>query len=742
MPLLPSASRIMTSNNLVDLDLQALEQECAGPQNFSQGGSDGFGPAAAVEEHTLHGSGVDFASVEGDDCNLTAYEPSIVSAAERDWYNGFSDANYEGDAGSTQEAASSSNNWSVIAETRAGHDGVAVGNHNISRAVAAAFDSAGLGQDLELPWEQGVFGAIFGHDNHSWLRVFAPDARRPVQPSDLLDSSQTQEENSEADRRVDRGHVLYKVSIRSAPDISWENQKEIDWDRSLRLWLATAHRFDWNCSLCAMIFEGDTEGKQLGILSDFLSGRSPDTLYKRARATNKICNWMEAHLTTYFPILQESEFYSFMCEERDDGAPTSRLKGFTEAVAFAHFVLGLVQLEACVSSKRCNGVSKQLSAREVKQAPAFTVEQLLKLHGILDGEELWDAALAGFILFLVYSRLRWSDGQHVIGWERDVLEDRTVYLEAKIGSHKTIRSAQHRFRFLPAAAIGHGVCGQDWVAKWLSVREQLGMADPPTHPPLAAPNKSGHPTSRPVSAQEGTVWIRALFRRHLAETKASTHSAKATLLSWAAKRGFTVEDRLMLGYHSIAGTMALTYSRDAAARGLRLLEGLLSEVRVGSFLPDMTRSGRFPGAARVEEPPLETSRVHPREPEVGPVAAVLAAAHVPLVAVGGDEEVHEGEHEEDREEEKEESSSHATTETSGSESSDLNMPNNVMLQVPEAPVGFRFLRHRKTRMLHYTKVDWEHFLACGRPIGPAHDEPVEIRYDSQVCRQCKKNAHI
>ena len=88
-------------------------------------------------------------------------------------------------------------------------------------------------------------------------------------------------------------------------------------------------------------------------------------------------------------------------------------------------------------SKRCNGVSKQLNAREITQAPAFTVEQLLTLHSILDGDELWDAALAGFALFLGYSCLRWSDGQHVIGWERDILEDRTVYLEAKTGSYKS-----------------------------------------------------------------------------------------------------------------------------------------------------------------------------------------------------------------------------------------------------------------------------------------------------------------
>ena len=689
----------MTGDNLVDLDLQALEHASAGPDGSLDGGDVGLGPAFSSHSGgnlPVVSSGNSLGIEEP--CDQSAYEPSVVSAAERDWYNGLSDANCDQDSCSVQEAASSSNNWSVVTDngaSRGGHGN----NCNISRAVAAAFDSAGLSQDLELPWEQDVFGAILGSNTQqSWLNMFAPDARRPVQPSDILDSSQSVTESAASGGQVDTGHVLYKVAVRPAPDISWETQKEIDWDRSLRIWLATVHRFDWSCSLCVMLFEGEDEGKQLAILGDFFSGRSPDTLYKRARAINKICNWMEVNVDTFFPTLQEREFYSFMCFERDEGAPTSRLKGFTEAIAFAHFVLGLVQLQQCVMSKRCNGVAKQLAACEVKQAPAFTVDQLLTLHSILDGDELWDAALAGFVLFLVYSRLRWSDGQHVIGWERDILEDRTVYLEAKVGSHKTIRSAHHRFRFLPAAAIGHGVCGQDWVARWLHVREQLGMATPPAHPPLAAPDKSGHPTHRPVSAQEGTVWIRALLRRHLDETKASTHSAKATLLSWAAKRGFTIEDRLMLGYHSIAGTMALTYSRDTAARGLRLLEGLQSEVRVGSFLPDMTRSGRFPGAARVEEPRVAVSHDRQEENTDDPVAAVLSAAQVPLAADEAGEEVMPSEHEDGVQGQEGGPSSHATTETSGSESSDLNMPSNVMLQVPEAPVGFRFLKDQNASL--------------------------------------------
>ena len=114
-----------------------------------------------------------------------------LSVQRRETGTMVSDANCEKEAGSVQEAASSSNNWFVIADSSVSSDGVAENNHNRSRAVAAAFDSAGLNQKLELPWEQGVFGAIFGPSaQQSWLKIFAPDARRPAQPSNLLDPNQ------------------------------------------------------------------------------------------------------------------------------------------------------------------------------------------------------------------------------------------------------------------------------------------------------------------------------------------------------------------------------------------------------------------------------------------------------------------------------------------------------------------------------------------------------------------------
>ena len=199
------------------------------------------------------------------------------------------------------------------------------------------------------------------------------------------------------------------------------------------------------------------------------------------------------------------------------------------------------------------------------------------MHDVLESNSLWDAVLSGFVLFLVYARLRWADGQHVVRWEVDQDDECVPFLEASVGQHKTMRAAQHRFRFLPIAALGQGVRNHDWVSAWLDARRALGIKPPPKHLPLPAPDKAGNPRRGP-RARDGFV-----------------HSAKATLLSWAAKAGRTYEDRLVMGYHSIPGRMALVCL-------LRLLQDLLlKQAREGTFVPDVSRSGRFPFKPSVVE---------------------------------------------------------------------------------------------------------------------------------------------
>ena len=116
---------------------------------------------------------------------------------------------------------------------------------------------------------------------------------------------------------------------------------------------------------------------------------------------------------------------------------------------------------------------------------------------------------------------------------------------------------------------------------------------------MPAPDKSGAPTVRALGSDEAGAWLQELLpgREGLRTT---SHSLKATLLSFAAKRGLTHIDRLALGGHYHGAHMSDVCARDALARPLRLLAGMLTEIRLGKFLPDSGRAARFPHRSNEE----------------------------------------------------------------------------------------------------------------------------------------------
>ena len=85
-------------------------------------------------------------------------------------------------------------------------------------------------------------------------------------------------------------------------------------------------------------------------------------------------------------------------------------------------------------------------------------------------------------------------------------------------------------------------------------------------------------------------WHREDLQNH------SSHSMKATLLSFAAKRGSMDEgERRILGYHMERGTGTVKcYARDNMSVPLRKLCTTVREISAGYFLPSSSRSGRFP----------------------------------------------------------------------------------------------------------------------------------------------------
>ena len=181
----------------------------------------------------------------------------------------------------------------------------------------------------------------------------------------------------------------------------------------------------------------------------------------------------------------------------------------------------------------------------------------------------------------------------------DLDEDgRPAFVETRTGRHKTMSAQMHRHQFLPMVAPIKGVNGKDWATPLMQWRESKGLKMPPSGLIMTAPDQYAEASQRPLESGECGKWLRKLLTVDSSGTvdqdrRISSHSLKCTFLSYASKRGISVPDRLMLGYHSSQMHMAMVYSRDGAAASLLLLERLISEIFRGTFKPDSPRSGRI-----------------------------------------------------------------------------------------------------------------------------------------------------
>ena len=217
----------------------------------------------------------------------------------------------------------------------------------------------------------------------------------------------------------------------------------------------------------------------------------------------------------------------------------------------------------------------------------------------------------------------------------------------------------------------------------------------------------------------------------------------------------------MLGGHTSTVRSALVYSRDSLGRPLRMLERLLREVRLGSFIPDATRSGRFPGGRTVfssgdmdnvshfsYEPSLaddlgDTSELGPTvEPaaldgslqDVAKPAAVQCKVEASemswsLVSDNGVIEI--------------DASSDSdtdvvdTTSSSSDEEGAANSTARRPVRKPRVPDELKLIQHRKFKTLHLMEKQNERIMLCGRVAEPARYEPLqETRFDTPCCHTC------
>ena len=605
--------------------------------------------------------------------------------------------------------------------------------------------------DFRLPWEVGVWGEIFG-ERGDVLReapLVCPEVPHDVQ-SEGDGAPEVKKRRTEcSDWKA--GATAFKV-VRRKADVSWEDQRSKEHDRALARWLLVISRWD-DCwpdleIVKAMASIPDNEGRKDSLL-DWLHPRAPATLIKRVNSIllyHKEVGW-GPEVVPY----REHSVYCYMRDAKAGGAKPSQLAALREALIFVRFVFDLPSLDTIVKSRRISGITRRGAKRGRTKAHPLRVCDLEVLHTLLESaDSLWDKLFSGACLACLYMRARWSDFQHTCAFNIDYCEEHEpVYLEFRAEVFKTMNSKFFDGEPMIWVAPAQGIYRHNWVKLWMQVRHDLELES--CQPPLPVPREGGGATAGAVLTGEITAWLqRVLPGRDGLRTTA--HSLKRTCLSWANKRGFDPRDKLILGGHAHDASMADRYGDDFAARPLRLLESLLAEIRSGVFQPDASRAGRLaavpcgselrdsiPGSwAAVSDPvsvcePCDEDEEPPNSPDAGNPDAEEGAAgsgvdmtDVPPVEPDSSSSSSSSEEDSD-------SSREVVSETEAIRA-------DFRIGIPVPPVGCCFVQHKVSRILHYRDLNYNKVLVCGRGITDVYQPPGLIRFDSSVCRTCKRRA--
>ena len=614
-------------------------------------------------------------------------------------------------------------------------------------------------EDMKLPWELPAFEDIF--QPREGMRE---DAMLVLQDPAWALSEQVSE--SLEDRAAKRQRVLTSIPdsalcfkvVRKSEGPTWQERRDNLLEKALSRWIYLISKWDEVCPelpICHAIMSCTSVEKQKQVLCDWLHSKAPGTLLKRVNALLMFHRAMGWQVDIPY---KEEVMYNYMSDSRAGGAKPSQLQSLREALIFVRHVLSMEQLETFVKSRRCAGVVKG-QRKQRRKAPPLKVPELRKLHRMLGDEhgQLWDRMFAGACLACAYMRARWGDFQQTVRFsiDRDG-NGNSAYLEFQSDVFKTMNAKFWNDEPAIWVAPALGVSDQPWLDLWLSVRQELGIVG--IEPPLPTPATDGTPGEAGVSTAEIGAWLRLALPRDAEPL--SAHSLKRTLLSYANKRGLGNTDKLILGHHCHQGKMADVYGDDYAARPLRLLEGLLSDIRDGSFDPDASRAGRFVGPTESgHEPPFEPAgvagdngagvesvdedgsalcsfeRVSDHDDDA-PLDSLLEQPDTAEIRNEGPGPTNAADGE---------SSSSSDSESTSSSGSDVltdtdHKEASRVMGLPVPAEGTHFLVHSNTKMLHMIADGNSRVMLCGRAVQDVHRAATDIRFDSSVCSMCKRAA--
>ena len=214
---------------------------------------------------------------------------------------------------------------------------------------------------------------------------------------------------------------------------------------------------------------------------------------------------------------------------------------------------------------------------------------------------LMDRTMVAYILFALYGRCRHSDLAMIKSFEADFSDD-GGYVVIHTCTYKTGRLASLKTRLMPIVLPARGVDGCIWVADANNVFKDAGidLSEPIDGPLIHAPSGLGSGfMRRGLRSSEVSKLLRRFV--NVDEPKpgddvevVSSHSLKATTLSWSARYGLSPSTRSLLGRHTscLNETFAI-YSRDLVCAPVAELQKVIDEIADGNFHPDNPRSEFF-----------------------------------------------------------------------------------------------------------------------------------------------------
>ena len=273
------------------------------------------------------------------------------------------------------------------------------------RLLQTAFGSGDLGlgaaldkswdvlenRKIEMPWESDLWKSVFS--NRPLTNLECNFTRPAVEPLPIVSNpaSSSVEMATSSRKRAKVQH--WKFVIAEVDEMTWLEQLAKR-EKALKRWFDILKGNQEGYSFILQFKALNGVSRKLKMLSDNLATRSPLTLVKRVNPLHRYCSFLEErHIL--FPGT-EQDLYEYMCVQKDNGAPKSRLKSLVESLRFCQHVVGFDGTPEEVLSRRVLGASSSIQqGLHLRRL----VEELRFLHKILDDvtEENWDRFAAGAI---------------------------------------------------------------------------------------------------------------------------------------------------------------------------------------------------------------------------------------------------------------------------------------------------------------------------------------------------------